>query len=123
MSPSSLVKAEPVLVGHFVTWLLVQAAAVLVGRYHLISSAAWSPLASSLEPVITAVVIGLVALLVRRVVTPAWRWVEREAPGAVDNELPNLVDEALAAAQRIYPMTLTAAPVESNAHAHGITRP
>lgn len=73
LSPTGLVKSEPVLVAHAVAWLLVQAGLIVVGRYHLISGSTWTALASALAPIISAVLLAAMAWLIRRVVTPAWR--------------------------------------------------
>lgn len=72
-SPTGIVKSEPVLVAHAVAWLLLQGGLIVVGRYHLISGATWTALSSALAPVITAVLLGVMAWFIRRVVTPAWR--------------------------------------------------
>lgn len=101
MKPSSLIKSEPVLVAHAVAWLLLQAGLILVGRYHLLSSSSWSALSSSLAPVVTAAAMGLLALLVRRVVTPAVKLIEASPVGA---DAAKAIEDALAAAQAVYPM-------------------
>lgn len=99
MSTSSLVKREPVLVAHAVAWLFLQGGLIAVGRYHLLSTSSWSALSSALAPVVTAAAMGLLALLVRRVVTPAVKWVETEAPDAA-----SVVKQALNEAQAVFPM-------------------
>lgn len=99
LNPSGLVKSEPVLVAHGVAWLLLQAGLILVGRYHVLSSNSWSSLSSALAPVVTAVAMGLLALFIRRVVSPVWNLIQRDAgPLTVD------VQNAIAAAQATYPM-------------------
>ena len=95
----SLVKREPVLVAHAVAWLFLQGGLIAVGRYHLLSSASWSALSSALAPVVTAAAMGLLALLVRRVVTPAEKWVQHEAPGVAA-----VLDKAISDAQAVFPM-------------------
>lgn len=103
LSPSGLVKSEPVLVAHFTAWLLLQGGLIVVGRYHLIGGSSWSALSSALAPAVTAVFLGVVAWLVRRVVTPASKLIEHDAPG-VATAISTVVDDALAAAQAAYPM-------------------
>lgn len=68
-----LLKNEPVVVAHFVAWLLLNAGLVLVGRYHVVGTATWNALSSALAPEITAALLALSAWLIRRVVTPAWK--------------------------------------------------
>lgn len=99
LSPSSLAKNEPVLVAHGVAWLLLQAGLILVGRYHVLSSSSWSSLSSALAPVVTAAAMAVLALLVRRVVTPV---AKLAAP--VLGPIVGDVEKALASAQATYPM-------------------
>lgn len=110
LSPSGLVKSEPVLVAHGVAWLLLQAGLILVGRYHLLSSSSWSALSSALAPVITAAALALLALFVRRVVTP----VAKLAAPVVGPVVAD-VEKALAAAQAVYPMPAASTPTETPA--------
>jgi lysylphosphatidylglycerol synthetase-like protein (DUF2156 family) len=70
---SGFAKNEPVVVGHFVLWLLVNAGAFVVGHTHLVTQAQWDSLATGLVPTITAVILGAIALVMRRYVTPAWK--------------------------------------------------
>jgi hypothetical protein len=68
---SSFTAEEPVVVGAFVTWLLVQAGAYVVGHTHLITSDQWSALVTFVEPLVTAAVLAGLAALLRAKVTPA----------------------------------------------------
>lgn len=109
LTPSSLVKSEPVLVAHGVAWLFLQAGLILVGRYHVLSSSNWSALASTLAPVVTAAAMALLALVIRHVVTPALDWVQHEAGPIVGD-----VEKAIADAQAIYPMPPASVTTTSN---------
>lgn len=73
-----LLKNEPVVVGHFVTWLLLNVGLIIVGRYHIVSDATWNALSSALAPEITAALLVLSAWFIRRVVTPAWKLVQAQ---------------------------------------------
>jgi len=103
LSPSSLVKSEPVLVAHFVAWLLLQAGLILVGRYHVLSDSSWSALSSALAPIVTAAAMGLLALLIRHVVTPVANWIEHEV-GPLAGPVIEDVQKAITDAQAVYPM-------------------
>jgi hypothetical protein len=113
LNASGLLKQEPVIVGGFVLWLLTQAGLVLVGRYHMLSASSWSALSQAIAPAVTAGVLALAGWLLRRAVTPSWKWLELHAPvvaTVVDDVGVRLLDDALAKAQAIYPMP--AAPAE-----------
>jgi len=69
----SFVQQEPVLVAGFVTWLFSVLGTVILGHTDLISQSSWSSLTTTMVPVISAVVLGFVTWVTRKVVTPAWR--------------------------------------------------
>lgn len=106
-TPTGIVKNEPVLVAHFVAWLLLQAGLIVVGRFHLITDSTWTALSSALAPVISAVLIGALGWLIRRVVSPAWKHIEQAAPEIaepIESAVRDLLDKALANAQATFPM-------------------
>lgn len=87
-STGGILKNEPVIVAHFVAWLLLQAGLIVVGRFHIVSDTTWSALSSALAPVITGALMAALAWVIRHVVTPAWKAVEGilpDAPAAVVN--------------------------------------
>lgn len=107
MNAGGLYKAEPVIVKSAVGWLLLQAGLLVVDHWHLLSDTAWSSLAQALAPVVTAVAMGLLAWAIRRVVTPAWKWLDVHAPtvaGAAEDAGLALLDEAMAQAQATHPI-------------------
>jgi hypothetical protein len=70
---TGFVANEPVIVSHFVLWLFVNAGAFVVGHTHIVTSAQWDSLTTGLVPVVSAVVLGLIATVVRKYVSPAWK--------------------------------------------------
>jgi hypothetical protein len=86
---SSFVKREVAMTAAFVTWLLLQVGAYLVGHTHLVSSTEWNALAQFLEPILTAGLLTVVGLVVRNFVTPVWTSVG----GAVESQGGSFPDE------------------------------
>lgn len=70
---SGLLKAEPVVAAHVAAWLVLNAGVLLVSRYHLATDSQWKVASLELTPIVTAVLLAVLAWLVRRVVTPAWK--------------------------------------------------
>lgn len=78
---STFSSREPVVLAALivgpVTWLLTNIGALIVGHTHLVTKAQWDSKATTLFPIITAVVVFaltfLIAWLVRRVVKPWWK--------------------------------------------------
>lgn len=70
---TGLVANEPLLVGAFVTWLLSFVGTLILGHTNLITSDQWSSLSTILVPVVSAAIIGAVAWVVRKFVSPAWK--------------------------------------------------
>jgi len=70
---SGFAKNEPVVVGHFVTWLLVNVGALIVGHTHLVTATEWGSFATGITPMLTAVLLAVLATVLRRYVAPAWK--------------------------------------------------
>lgn len=103
---NGVVKQEPALVSAAVLWALTNVGALVVERWHWMGAEQWSTLTTALVPLVTAVVLLGGGWLLRRVVTPVWRWVEDEAP-VVDEVVEQAtgvdVGKVLAEAEAIYP--------------------
>lgn len=97
---SGLVSNEPVLVGAFVTWLFTVLGTFILGHTDLVTSTQWSSLSSFLIPVISALVLGVIATVVRKYVTPFWKSVTGVAGkvGITEAELDAAVKAAVDAA-------------------------
>lgn len=65
--------SEPVIVAGVVLWLLTQLGAVLVGHTHWIQQSQWDTLVTTLVPIVSAAVIGVITWITRRFVSPAWK--------------------------------------------------
>ena len=74
-----VLKNEPVLIGHFAIWLVLNLGIVLTSRYHVFTSTQWSAVSVELTPIVTAALLSLSAWLIRRVVRPAWKVAEADA--------------------------------------------
>lgn len=75
-SKTSFFDREPQVVQGFVTWALVQVGALILGHTDLVTSDQWSAWSSALVPIVSAVVIGVVTLVWRRWLSPAWKVIE-----------------------------------------------
>lgn len=116
--PGSLVADEPVVVGHTALLAVSWAGEYLVGRTHLVSPALWPAVAAYLVPLVTAALVALSAVLMRRVVTPAAKAAQRVEDAAVKAlgpqgaalDLPSVTD-ALSAAGKVLDTIVEAAPI------------
>jgi len=70
---SDLIKKEPVLAGYLAVWVLANLGALIVGHTHLVDSATWTSLATTVTPVLTGLVLGALSWLTRRVVEPIFK--------------------------------------------------
>jgi hypothetical protein len=70
---SDLIKKEPVVAGYIVVWILANVGALLIGHTHLVDSATWSSLSTSVTPVLTGLVLAGLSWLTRRVVEPIFK--------------------------------------------------
>lgn len=76
----SIVKDEPVIVGHFALLLLSLIGEFLVG-HHILGDAQWSADQNSVLPLVTIVLLAVSAWLLRRVVTPVAHLISTAATG------------------------------------------
>lgn len=103
---NGLSKREPALVHAAVLWILTNVGALVVQQWHWLGAGEWSTLTSALVPLVTAAVLLGGGWLLRRVVTPAWEWVEDEHPviaEVVEDVTGVNVDDVLAEAADIFP--------------------
>ena len=75
---TGFVENEPVIVGHFVLWLFVNLGAFIVGHTNLVTSDQWNSLTTGLVPFVTAALLSVIAFVVRKYVSPAWKKVSGE---------------------------------------------
>lgn len=67
---SQLLKKEPVLALSLTVWILTNLGAVLVGHAHLVAAGTWSGVATAVTPVLSGLILGGLAWLTRKFVTP-----------------------------------------------------
>lgn len=65
-----LLKKEPVLAGYLAVWILTNVGALLVGHTHLVDAATWGTIATSVTPILSALILGGLAWLTRKYVEP-----------------------------------------------------
>lgn len=70
---TDLIKKEPVLAGYIVVWVLTNLGALVVGHTHVVDSATWTTVATTVTPVLTGLVLGALSWLTRRVVEPLFK--------------------------------------------------
>jgi hypothetical protein len=81
-APTSFVKNEVAITGAFVAWLLTNVGAVIVGHTNLVTAEQWNATATWATPFVSAFLLGVVGIVVRRYVAPAWKLVQRQAASA-----------------------------------------
>ncbi|HZY76543.1 MAG TPA: hypothetical protein VFE40_09510 [Jatrophihabitantaceae bacterium] len=113
MNAASILKREPALVHAAVLWLITNVGALVVEQWHWMGAQEWSSLTRALVPLVTFGIAGLAGLLLRRVVTPAWDWLEQHEPliaDAIEGASGIDVDKVLAEAAATFtaPTTSTA---------------
>jgi hypothetical protein len=110
LNTDSIARREPALLHAAVLWLLTNVGALVVENWHWMGAQEWSSLTRALVPLVTFGIAALAGLLLRRAVTPAWRWIEHEIPGidsALDASTGIDVDKVLADAEAIFPNPTT----------------
>lgn len=73
LSKSGVLLNEPVMAAAVTLWLLANGSTWVVGRFGWMDQAAYDALSNKLVGVVSLIVVTLLGLLVRRVVTPAWK--------------------------------------------------
>jgi hypothetical protein len=75
-----------------VAWLLTNAGAVIVGHTNLVTAEQWNATATWVTPFVSAFILGVVGIVVRRYVAPAWKLIQAQAAsaGAHVPDLPEL---------------------------------
>jgi hypothetical protein len=91
---------EPVVVAHFVTWAFLQLGAIVVGHTNLVTQVQWNSLTTGLFPFVTAAILSVLAVVLRKYVSPAWKKVQGEA-GKLGLPVPSneLIDQL---AEQVY---------------------
>lgn len=114
---NGFVENEPAIVAAFVAWLFANAGAFVVGHTHLVTNSQWGSLTTGVVPFVTAGVLSVIAFVLRKYVSPAWKVVEGDLgkhgfPTPSTQQVDDLAEQIYEAFAYKHALAQTVAPSE-----------